>query len=216
MRWGLHLGTGLCAVLALFPTGNNKELSKNVTSSNAQFRIDSTHTRIWFEADATLGDFKGEAKQFSGWADVPDAETFQGVTGKVEIQVASFKTGIGMRDGHLRGDMQADRFPSIVFELAAATREGAQERATAAGLAATQEMRPVLLNGALTIRDQTRNVEIPALVHLDGDSLRVFGRLPTRFTDFGMKPPSRMLGTTKVKNDIVLAFDALFRRATQP
>lgn len=211
----MHLGIGMYAIV-LFAGITNGASPKGDGAFNPQFRVDSANTRIWFDADATLGHFKGEAKQFSGWADVPDGETLQGVTGKVEIQVASFKTGIGMRDGHLRGDMQADRFPTILFELSAVTRDGAQERVTAVGLAATPEMRPVLLSGALTIRDQKRDVEIPALMHMSGDSLRVFGRLPTRFTDFGMKPPSRMLGTTKVKNDIVLAFDALFRRAAQP
>jgi polyisoprenoid-binding protein YceI len=175
--------------------------------------LDSARSRIWFEANATLGDFTGAAQRFRGWTEVTDSAGLQGVAGRVEIDVASFKTGIGMRDGHLRGDMQADRHPHIVFELSNVVPDSAAERARMAGLARpAEDLRAVLLRGILTIRDQTRDVEIPAFVRVSADSVRAVGRLRTRFTDFGMKPPTRLFGTTRVKNDIVLAFDALFSR----
>lgn len=183
-----------------------------------RFQLDSAGTRLWFEADATLGRFSGHATRFSGWAEMPDSINFAGGAGRVEIEVASFRTGNGMRDGHLRGDMQANRFPLIIFEAHEVIPSDMETVDTLlAGIAGFSDGIPaarVFIEGDLTIRDSTRAVRIPAWVRVADDTLRVRGRLATRFTDFGMKPPSRLLGTVKVKDDIVLLFDALFRRVS--
>jgi polyisoprenoid-binding protein YceI len=179
--------------------------------------IDSAGSRIWFEADASLGRFQGTALRFTGWAEVPDSTYFypRG-RGEIEIEVASFRTGNGMRDGHLRGDMRADRFPRIRFVADDVVEAAlAEVDSLLAGVAAFSDTIPaarVFIEGSLTIRDSTRTVRIPARIRMTGDTLRVRGRLATRFTEFGIKPPSRLLGTVKVKDDIALLFDALFRR----
>jgi polyisoprenoid-binding protein YceI len=184
----------------------------------ARFVLDSAATRIWFEADATLGRFEGRATRFSGEAEVSDTLNFAGTRGHVEIEVASFKTGNGMRDGHLRGDMRADRYPRILFEATDAQPATlATVDSLLAGVTAFSDAIPALrvfIEGRLTVRDSTREVRVPARVRMAGDTIRVRGRLATRFTALGMKPPSRILGTVKVKDDIVLLFDALFRRSS--
>jgi polyisoprenoid-binding protein YceI len=183
----------------------------------ARFALDSAGTHIGFEADATLGRFSGRATRFAGWADVSDTLNFAGTRGHVEIEVASFRTGNGMRDGHLRGDLQADRHPRIVFETTdVQPADVATIDSMLAGIVAFSDSIPALrvfITGQLTVRDSTREFRIPARVRLAGDTIRVRGRLATRFTELGMKPPSRMLGTVKVKDDIALLFDALFRRS---
>jgi polyisoprenoid-binding protein YceI len=186
-------------------------------AAQQRFVLDSAATRIWFEADATLGEFKGRAQRFRGWADVADLVMFAGTTGHVEIEVASFRTGNGMRDGHLRGDMKAQQYPLIVFELSdveVVALEDVLAQLAPEDTAGAGERVPVRLRGRLTIRGVTRDVAIAALVQVAGDSIRARGRLHTRFTQFDMKPPSRIFGTVKVKDPIVLAFDALFRRGT--
>jgi polyisoprenoid-binding protein YceI len=223
----LHLSPFLIVVLAgtaLFAnagsgTSSTPSRRRNPSANIEQagrFVLDTAFTRIWFEADASLGRFEGRATRFSGWADVADSLNFVGSTGRVEIEVASFKTGNGMRDGHLRGDMKADRFPLIVFENSdVQPAEIATIDSMLAGIIAFSDAVPaarVFIGGKLTIQDSTREVRIPARVRVSGDTMRVRGRLSTRFTEFGMKPPSRILGTVKVKDNIVLLFDALFRR----
>jgi polyisoprenoid-binding protein YceI len=223
----LHLSPFLMAALAgtalLAGAGpvTSSMASRESNPSNIEladrFALDTALTHIWFEADASLGRFEGRATRFSGWADVADTLEFVGSTGRVEIEVASFKTGNGMRDGHLRGDMKADRFPVIVFD----GRDVQPAKidtidSLLAGIVAFSDAVPaarIFITGELTIQDSTREVRIPARARISGDTLRVRGKLSTRFTEFGMKPPSRILGTVKVKDDIVLLFDALFRRS---
>jgi len=179
--------------------------------------LDSTGTRIWFEADASLGRFEGTALAFDGWAEVPDSIYFYpGGRGEVTIEVASFRTGNGMRDGHLRSDMDVAGHPRITFvvdDVVEATL--AEIDSLLAGVVAFSDTLPaarVFIEGRLTIRDSTRHVRIPARIRMAADTLRVRGRLATRFTEFGIKPPSRLFGTVKVKDDLALLFDALFRR----
>jgi polyisoprenoid-binding protein YceI len=174
--------------------------------------LDSLRTRIGFDADATMGAFGGTARRFRGHAALEDTASLAGATGRVEIDVSSFRTGIGMRDGHLRGDLDADEHPTITFVLAGA-RRAAEPFPPETGLqpAAGEAARaPVLLNGQLTIRGETRDIGIPALVRFTADSLYARGRVPVRFTDFAMKPPSRLFGMAKVDDALVLHFDAVF------
>jgi polyisoprenoid-binding protein YceI len=148
---------------------------------------------------------------------VPDSiYFFPGGRGEVMLEVASFRTGNGMRDGHLRGDMDAAEHPRVTFVADGVVEAPlAQVDSLLAGIVAFSDTLPaarVYIEGRLTIRDSTRAVRIPARIRMSADTLRVRGRLATRFTEFGMKPPSRLLGTVKVKDDIALLFDALFRR----
>lgn len=178
------------------------------------YGLDTLRTRIRFEADATMGAFGGTARRFRGHAEIADTASLTGATGHIEIDVASFRTGIGIRDGHLRGDLDADEYPTITFVLASARRSAEPFSAeTGLVLAAGEPARAaVLLSGQLTIRGQTRDIGIPALVRFTADSLYARGRVPVRFTDFDMKPPSRLFGMAKVDDALVLHFDAVFTR----
>lgn len=177
------------------------------------FRLDSARTSIGFDADATLGTFHGAARRFSGRVTLADAAAPATASGSIVVQVASFETGNGMRDGHLRHDMDADDYPTITFELRAVDLEGVESAVAGAGVNDPPDApleHGAILRGDLTIHGETRAVGVPARFRVTSDSIRVVGRLPIRFTDFAMKPPSRLLGTVRVRNDLVLGFDAVF------
>lgn len=160
----------------------------------ARRTLDSARTRVWFEAGATMGAFQGTAQRVSGWVEAPDTAAWTGASGHVEIEVASFGTGIALRNRHLRDYMEAARYPRITFELDRVEPGGGRE---------------VTLHGRLTLKSVTREVRIPATI-VSVDPLVVDGRLATRFTDWGMRPATRMGGLTRVRDPIVLRFHAVF------
>ncbi|MGI9180727.1 MAG: YceI family protein, partial [Longimicrobiaceae bacterium] len=82
-----------------------------------RFTLDAEESRVWFGARANMGGFRGEAWQVEGWAEVADTVTFRDARGTIELQVASLRTGIALRDRHLRDEMAADSFPVIRFVL---------------------------------------------------------------------------------------------------
>jgi polyisoprenoid-binding protein YceI len=209
-------GFALLVLAGARPAASPDSAARLGAGQAGRLLLDSAGTHIWFQGDATLGRFEGTATRTSGWAEVPDTLGFLGGRGHIEIEVASFRTGNGMRDGHLRGEMQAGRYPRITFEVRdVVAADLAVVDSLLAGVPQFSDDIPaarVFIEGDLTVRDQTRSVRLPARVRMAGDTMRVRGRLATRFTELGMKPPTRMLGTVKVKDDIVLLIDARFGR----
>jgi len=164
-----------------------------------RYRLEPGETRISFDASATMGRFSGRARRTSGWAEVGDATTLAGTRGEIHVDAASFGTGVALRNRHLRDEMETEKYPWIRFVLD-------RVEPSSRGGAAT-------LHGRLTIKATTREVAIPAMIGLAGDTLVVDGQLPAKFTEYGMRPPSRLGGATRVRDDLLLRFHAVFVRA---
>lgn len=130
------------------------------------------------------------APDFTGHVAV-DSAAFTGtslaaVRGVVVVRVDSMKTGIGMRDGHLRGAMQATKYPEIRFDLLGVTPDsgaGATHGDTAA----------VTYAGRMTIHGVTRDDTIPGTLIVTGDSIVAAAAFPLDMRDYGVKPPTRLL-----------------------
>ncbi len=140
---------------------------------------------------------------FTGQVDVARAE-FQGtdlanVTGFVEIPVAEMRTGIGLRDTHLRGAMRADSFPLIRFDLVGL------DIGPARGDTVT-----VTYQGHLTIHGVTRTVRVPGWVVVRTPGAEVHTEFPLDMREYGIRPPSRFLGAVKVDPVVGLTVHLLF------
>jgi len=118
-------------------------------TANAQnWKIDPAHTKITFNTKyLVISDVEGEFKDFDGTftstkADWTDLKT------NVTLKVASISTNNEMRDNHLKSDdfFNAEKYPTITF--------------ASSGIKMIDKNKYVL-TGKLTIRDVTRDVQIP-------------------------------------------------------
>lgn len=206
----LALAAGATAPAARTQVAPRQE--RAIGARSIRFELDTARTHIGFFANATVGSFEGDAQRFRGRAEVADTTDLSGTGGWIEIDVASFSTGIGMRDRHLRGELDAREHPTITYTVTGAQRVG-DEVAAEAGLESPEgepERAPAIIYGTLTVRGKTRDVATYAMIRFTADTLYALGRVPVRFTDFDIKPPTRMLGMTKVDDELVLFFDAVF------
>ena len=75
--------------------------------------------QIRFVSSAPLEEIHGTASEISGELKL-DPANLEGMTGKIEVQVASMETGIEKRDAHLHSEDWLDekQFPVIVFDIA--------------------------------------------------------------------------------------------------
>ena len=122
------------------------------------------------------------------------------VTGFFEVRVADMRTGIGLRDRHLRGAMNADSFPVVRFDLIGVDAQGA-----------TGDSIPIALQGRLTLHGVTRVIRVPATVVRRPASIEVIvSRYPLDMREYGITPPTRFLGAIRVHPDVHVNARLLF------
>jgi hypothetical protein len=110
----------------------------------------------------------------------------------VTIPVQSIDCGNGKMNEHLRKALKAEANPEIRYEL---------KRYTAGDVTRT--------SGELTIAGTTRPIDLDVGVSaLPDGGARVQGEKEIRMTEWGVKPPSLMMGTMKVGDAVKIKFDA--------
>jgi len=182
-------GYGLVAVLAFSstkPLGAQSVVPAPLQSGAITFAMRAT----------TVNDFVGRV-------DVARAE-FHGtdlaaITGVVEVRLAEMRTGIGLRDTHMRNAMRADSFPVVRFEL-----EGLDVGATHADTVTAT------FRGSLTIRGVTRAVRVPGWVLPRSPGAEVHASFPIDMREYGIAPPSRFLGAVRVDPMTTITVSLIF------
>ncbi len=161
--------------------------------------------RIWIEGTSTVRKFSCTTSSFEATprpAPAPTAPLASAVQSvDVRVPVNSLSCGNGTMEEHLRKALKAEQNPEIRFELKSYT----VGEKTAEGTAVTAE-------GVMTIAGTSKPVELTGTVTPTATGLRVQGSTPLRMTEFGVKPPSLMLGTLKVADAITVHYDVVLER----
>ncbi len=157
--------------------------------------------KIWIEGSSTIRKFSCATADFEATAE-PATTTVTAVqTVDVRIPVKSLSCGNGTMDKHMQHALKADEDPEIRFEL----KSYAVGETTAAGT-------EVKATGVMTIAGSSKTVELTGLVTPTATGLRVQGETPLRMTEYGVKPPSLMLGTLKVADAITVHYDVVLEK----
>lgn len=162
--------------------------------------------RVTFDNDAPFETISGVANGVTGEFTLDLAKP-NSATGRLVIPVAAIKTGIDMRDEHLRAPdwLDAAKHPNITFEITKVDLKG--DLATDGGTAKGR------VTGRITIKGKTRNVTAVAKVSyhksseilrkawIQGDALRVRAGFKINIRDFGINPPDNIAGV-KVADEV--------------
>ena len=172
-------------------------------TSFAQLNL-QPESRVWFDGTSTVRAFTCSAKDVQATvpteADAVDA-LFAGQksvqSALVRIPAARLDCGNKTMNEHMLKALKADANPTIEFEVASyeLTKVDGALKGT--------------LTGTLTIGGQTKAVTVEALGKKNGNALRVTGTYPVRMTEYGLKPPTLMMGTLKVNELVKVNFDLL-------
>ncbi len=176
-------------------------------------------SRVAVQSDAPLETLDGVSTDTSGQFTVDPARPAQGFSGRVQVSVASLRTGSDLRDEHLRSAMWLDagRFANISFELVRTSlSQPLQPNVEATGT----------VTGRFTLHGVTREITAPVRVRyvplssdhagmqtfgVNADMLRVRSEFSLSLADYGVNilPPLRL----KVSNTIAVRVDlTAFRR----
>jgi polyisoprenoid-binding protein YceI len=167
------------------------------------FRIEPGDSKVEFVMRDNRGGFTGTTDRVEGPATVrrTDANLYE-ATIDARIDARTLTTGVGLRDGQMRRDfLQTDKFPFITFKGAASVPELA-----AAGTIHTR------LRGSLTIRDVTREVDLPIEITALADEYRASGEVTIRLTDFGIPIPKFLIFVAE--DPVLVKLRVKLRRST--
>ena len=119
----------------------------------------------------------------------------------VTVPVANLKSEHSGLDKNLRKALSADKHPDIVYVL---------DRYEAAPLKEGLELG---VKGALTIAGAAQLAVLKATATVSGSLFIVEGEQTLLMTDFGVKPPTMMMGAVKTANKIVVKYHLEFEPA---
>ena len=118
------------------------------------------------------------------------------------VAAESLKSGKSTMDNRTYKTIKADQYPNITYRLTSATVSHI-----------SQKNYLVKTKGELTIAGVTQpiNVSVNATVNAD-NTITCTGTANIKLTDYGIKPPSFVLGTMKVYNDLAIQFTLIYKK----
>jgi polyisoprenoid-binding protein YceI len=152
-----------------------------------------------FDGRATVGNFTGTTTTVTG--------EFHGgrlgeVRGWVEAPVRTLATGNGKRDRDLNKSMEADKYPTIRFELTGVDGPDARSDSMA-----------VSLHGHFIIHGVTREATVPASLAFGAEGIHMRGQTPLNLKDYKIGGLTKMLGMLKMDEEILVHVDLVFGSA---
>ena len=170
-------------------------------------------SKLWLVGDSTLHPFTSQATELRLTSEL-DPSAFcsspaciDGVLHKgtlkamdVVVPVQKLKSHESGLDKNMYKALKADVNPEIVFHL---SRYDVSPGATGSS--------HVKALGSLQIAGREQPVEIEGEVTTEDGSLRVQGQYALLMTDYGIKPPTMMMGAIRVKDRVVIHYDLQLR-----
>jgi polyisoprenoid-binding protein YceI len=170
-----------------------------VTHAGARTKLtvkaDGDDSRVQFVSDAPLEKITGVGRALKGDIDF-DPAAVKSTKGKIELEVASIKTNVDLRDEHLRGPdwLDAKKYPTIKFDIASV--EGAD------ALTPGQQA-DIKVHGKLSMHGVTRDEVATAKVRwVPAEGVKVQAQFKVNLTSYKVSVPS--LVRLKVSDDIAL------------
>ncbi len=162
---------------------------------------------LWLVGDSTLHGFTCRTTTMTLTSDVDPKKTGLLQPGalrlmQLAIPVQHLHSKEAALDKNMLKALKAEEYPEIVFQLSKYEVSPSTKGAGASQIRA---------EGVLTISGKTQPIVLVIEASPKDDSLRLHGEYSLLMTDYGIKPPKMMMGTIKVKNEIVIHFDLRLR-----
>jgi len=153
----------------------------------------SKESRLWLEGTSTVRSFKCSATKLdmAVAAETDEAPSKMVKTASLTVPVALLECGNKTMNEHMRKALKADANPQITWTLTSYEVQGAN----------------VVINGKLTIAGKENSIELRGTGSAENGTIRFKGSKQFKMTEYGVKPPSLMLGTMKVGDPITVSFD---------
>lgn len=169
-------------------------------------------SRLWIEGKSNINEFECQANQYFAEATLIDdndpieyRRQFEDrVFMQVEIMVNGFECGRSRMNQDLQKALKSSEFPEITF-----TFDNATILAMPDDLDNEDENSFELdVQGSLTVAGQTREIRFTTKAYfVETYRIRAIGKTTIRMTDFGVEPPTALMGLVKAEDELIVNFD---------
>lgn len=115
----------------------------------------------------------------------------------VELQAESLKSGTRGLDNNAYKALKTKQHKTIRFTLREITGTGTNRQA----------------RGDLNIAGTSRPISFPVIVGKSGNNFTFNGSIPIKLTDFGIDPPTALMGAIKTRDEATISFNTTFQPA---
>jgi polyisoprenoid-binding protein YceI len=183
--------------------GANMAIAQTAPATAAAFSLVSG-SRLWLTGDSTLHAYTSTANtvtvsaQLVALAGGPHAAVAGGGLKAltVTVPVVGLKSGEDGLDKNMQKALKQETASSIVFTLTSYTAEETKD----GGLL-------IKARGQLALAGVAKEVALEAVCQFTSDAIHVTGTKDVLMSDFGIKPPTMMLGAVKTADKVVVHFD---------
>jgi polyisoprenoid-binding protein YceI len=166
-------------------------------SSRAKMVVEPNdpESRVQFVSDAPLEKITGVGHALTGDIEL-DPTAVSATKGKLELEVASIRTNIDLRDEHLRGPawLDAAKYPKIKFEI---------KKVSGAATLVPNQPTELEIQGKLSMHGVSRDELAKATVRwIPGEGVRVQAQFKVNLTHYKVSVPA--LVRLKVSDEIGL------------
>ncbi|NBC65486.1 MAG: hypothetical protein GVY07_07525 [Bacteroidetes bacterium] len=170
-----------------------------------------SESRLWIEGSSNVNEFECQAEEYDGEATIPQEEEplanvepaqNQILSIKVDIQVDSIECGKRKMNQDLQKALQAEKYPQISFLYQSAELLSEPDN--------PDDGFQLEVQGLLTIAGTTKEIKFTTeAYYINSGSVRARGGTTINMTDFGVEPPTALMGLIRANEELTVNFDLI-------
>ncbi len=171
--------------------------------SGGKYISTKSGNELIIKGTSSLHDWEMKAEDYTCSIEINTSENkLQIKSVSLDVTTKSISEGNKIMDKKAHGSLKADEYPHITFDLIAPF-EADLNADTFSGNA----------QGKLNIAGVTKTVEVEFTGTLiNPNQIQVTGTQQLKMTDFGITPPTAMMGTLKTGDDVTITFNILYAK----
>ncbi|MDZ7717230.1 MAG: YceI family protein [Balneolaceae bacterium] len=168
-------------------------------------------SRLWIQGSSNVNQFECYAENYSGEATVPNEveETPSVINAssellllKIDIEVDSFECGKQSMNKDLQKALQAEKFPEITFLYQNTTLLSEPQN--------RNDGFELRVHGLLTVAGTTKEIYFNTeAYYINQQRVRAVGKTTINMTDFGVEPPTALMGLIRANEELTVNFDLI-------
>lgn len=164
----------------------------NIASAQTMFKVVPVHadTKVQFTSKAATETVVGTTRTATGFIEFDPLSTGEEARGEIHVDLTSIKTGIELRDRHMRENhLETSRYPEAVFTVTSLTLP-------VGGLKNGESTR-VTVQGTLSLHGVEHSIEPETYMTIrnnaSGSAISIESSFPVKLADYSIKRPQFLL-----------------------